>query len=55
MRKSGKKILSLLLTLVLLVGVLPGMSLTALAETEQSETIATTAKTVNGNHFTISS
>ena len=52
--KHAKKILSLLLTLVLLVGLLPGMSLTALAETEQSETIATTATTVNGNHFTIS-
>ena len=55
MKHRGLKFLFLLLTLALLVGLLPGMSLTALAETEQSETIATTAKTVNGNHFTISS
>ena len=54
MKHRSKRFLSILLSLALVLGLMPGMSLTALAETEQSETIATTAKTVNGTHFTIS-
>ena len=53
--KMTKRLLSILLSLVLMLGLMAGMSLTALAETEQSETIATTSRTVNGTHFTISS
>ena len=34
MRKKSMKILSLLLTLVMLIGVLPGMSLTAYADND---------------------
>ena len=52
--KMKKRLLSILLTLALVLGLMPGMSLTALAATEQSETIGTTATTVNGTHFKIS-
>lgn len=52
--KSGRT-LALLLTLALLVGLLPGMSITAHA-LELSEAFdTTTAKTYTGDHFTIAS
>ncbi|MBR0514757.1 MAG: hypothetical protein IJK06_10990, partial [Clostridia bacterium] len=54
MKHRSKQFLSILLSLVMVLGLVPGMSLTVLAETEQSETIATKASTVNGTHFTIS-
>ena len=53
-QKTGRKLLGFLLSLAMIMGLMLGMSVTALAETEQSETIATTAKIVNGTHFTIS-
>ena len=60
--KTGKKrLFSILLTLALVVGLMPGMGLTAYASTEKSETITTTTAennyngaTVNGTYFTIS-
>ena len=53
-QKTGRKLLSFLLTLAMVVGLMPGMGLTAYASTEKSETITTTAKIVNGTYFTIS-
>ena len=54
MKYNRVKLLGFMLTLALVIGLLPGMSLTAYADTEKSETIATTSKTVDGTHFTIS-
>ncbi len=52
--KMKKRFLSILLSLVMVLGLMPGMGLTAYADTEKSETIATTSNTVDGTHFTIS-
>jgi len=51
--KTWKGFLSVLLSLVLVLGMFSGMRLTAYADTEKSETIATTSDTVEGTHFTI--
>ncbi len=50
-RKLGRKLLSFLLTLTMLVGLMPGMSLTAYAEGEATPTAAETlAPTVDSNN-----
>ena len=38
-QKIGRKLLGFLLTLAMIVGFIPGMNLTVIAETEKSETI----------------
>jgi len=55
MKHRGTKILSLLLSLVLVLGLVPGMSLTAYAaETSESFTTNQWIATYTGEHFTIS-
>ena len=54
MKYNRVKLLGFMLTLALVIGLLPVMSLTAYADTEKSEMIATTSQTVDGTHFTIS-
>jgi len=43
-RKLGRKLLSFLLTLAMVVGLIPGMSLTAQAEGSSTSTLTFTAK-----------
>ena len=52
-RKLGRKLMSFLLTLAMVIGLMPGMGLTAKADTELSETIITTSETALGDHFII--
>ena len=53
-QKIGRKLLSFLLTLAMVIGLMPGMSLTALAETESEEfTTNTGAGTYTGTHIKI--
>ena len=51
--KMKKRLLSILLSLVMVLGLMPGMSLTALAVAEQSESLTATSNTTTGNHFKI--
>ena len=53
-QKLGRKLLSFLLTLAMVIGLVPGMSLTAYAA-EESESFTTnkSLKTYTGEHFTI--
>ena len=59
-RKLGRKLLGFLLTLAMVVGLMPGMSLTALAADEVSENISLVAsqsaglKTISGTHYSVS-
>ena len=59
-RKLGRKLLSFLLTLVLVLGLMPGMGLTAYAADEVSENISLVAsqsaglKTISGTHYSVS-
>ena len=55
-RKLGRKLLSFILTLAMVMGLMPGMSLTVYAD-DLSETLTTTAQwapaEITGDHFTV--
>ena len=59
-QKTGRKLLGVLLTLAMVVGLMPGMSLTAYAADEVSENISLVAspsaglKTISGTHYSVS-
>ena len=59
-QKTGRKLLSFLLTLAMVIGLFPGMSLTAYAADEVSENISLVAspsanlKTISGTHYSVS-
>ena len=60
-QKTGRRVLSFLLTLVMVVGLIPGMSLTAYAAADEvSENISLVAsdssnlKTISGTHYSVS-
>ena len=55
-QKTGRKLLSFLLTLAMLVGLMPGMGLTAYAADEVSENISLVngQSLVLGTHYSVS-